>query len=477
MPGSCRATEDVRRAAFFASLTSLALAVLVAAVPSVRSAEGSGTFAVITDLHFDPFDPPQLAAALVASAPAAWPAILASANDQAMSRTGEDTNHALLASSLAIFAKAAASADFALVPGDLLAHGFEEKAAKALGVALTSQAVADMAVKTTIFVGDALAGALGGKPAIIALGNNDSHCGDYRIEPGGSYLAATREAVRRLAGAGHLEPDFDETYAAGGYYAMRHPTVADMLIVVLNDVLWSTKYRDACGTDGFAAAQAMFDWLRDRLARQRAAGGRVWIVHHIPWGIDAYSTVDAKASSCPAKVVPFLKEPFASEFLALLAEYRDMLQASFSGHTHFDDYRLLIDARGTVIGLDKVTPAISPVFGQNPGFQLFTYDRGSGAPRDFSTWYLANPGAAPRAADWQLEYTFTKAYGQPAYSRDTVNTVWMAMSNDRAVQDTYRRLYNVGRGALDAARFTAYSCAMGHMDRQSFTACYCGGAR
>jgi hypothetical protein len=51
------------------------------------------------------------------------------------------------------------------------------------------------------------------------------------------------------------------------------------------------------------------------------------------------------------------------------------------------------------------------------------------------------------------------------------------MSSDSAVQDTYRRLYNVGRGALDVAGFTAYSCAMGHMDRQSFTACYCGGPR
>ena len=466
------------RVAFFVNLTALALAGgLIASVPSGRGAEGSGTFVVITDLHFNPFDPPELATALAMSAPAAWQATFTSANNQAMSRIGEDTNHALLASSLGAFAKAAANADFAIVPGDFLAHEFEVKASKALGVAPTSQAAGDMAVKTTLFVADALADALAGKPAIIALGNNDSSCGDYRIEPGGSYLAATRETVRRLVGAERLEPDFDKTYAAGGYYAARHPTVPNGLIVVLNDVLWSTKYRDACGTDGRAAAQAMLDWLRDRLTLQRAAGGRVWMVHHIPWGIDPYSTINAKASTCPAKVVPFLQEPFASELLALLAENRDVLQASFSGHIHFDDYRLLIDERGTVIGVDKVTPAISPIFGQNPGFQVFTYDRWSGAPSDFSTWYLANPGEAPRIADWQLEYTFTKAYGQPHYSPDAVETVWKAMSNDSAVQDTYRRLYNVGRGALDAGTLTAYSCAVGHMDRPSFTACYCGDLR
>ena len=50
------------------------------------------------------------------------------------------------------------------------------------------------------------------------------------------------------------------------------------------------------------------------------------------------------------------------------------------------------------------------------------------------------------------------------------------MSNDSALQDTYRRLYNVGRGEL-AGALTAYFCAIGHLDRPSFTACYCGDVR
>src|SRR5262245_52402977 len=213
-----------RRTPLLIDLAVLALVGLITCVPSVRSAEDSGTFVVISDLHFNPFDPPELAPALATSVPAAWQATFKSVKNQAMSRTGEDTNHALLASSLAIFAKAAAAADFAIVPGDFLVHQFESKASKGLGVASTSQVAGDMAVKTTLFVADALADALAGKPAIIALGNVDSSCGDYRIEPGGSYLAATKETVRRLVGAERLQPDFDQTYAAGGYYAARHPT-------------------------------------------------------------------------------------------------------------------------------------------------------------------------------------------------------------------------------------------------------------
>jgi len=125
------------RFAFFIGLAAfvLALAGLIASVRSVRGAEGSGTFVVITDFHFNPFEPPELATALAMSAPAAWPATLTSTKDQVMSQTGEDSNHALLASSLVAFAKAAAGADFAIVAGDFLAHEFNEKASKALGVA------------------------------------------------------------------------------------------------------------------------------------------------------------------------------------------------------------------------------------------------------------------------------------------------------------------------------------------------------
>lgn len=465
------------RAAFFVRLCALAVLGAAGFGPAARAQGDGGTFAVISDIHFNPFDPPAVAATLARSAPSDWPATLATIKDQAMSRIGEDTNHALLASTLATFARVAANVDFAIVPGDFLTHQFNAKTAAALGGSTASPAVAEMTVKTTLFVADALARALRGKPAFIALGNEDSSCGDYRIEPGGAYLAATREAVRRLVGAERLEPDFAETWAVGGYYAARHPSVHNGLIIVLNDVMWSHLYQNSCGSNGLVAADAMMRWLRDRLVRQRAVGGKVWMVHHIPWGIDAYSTLGAQAQSCVAKVVPFLKEPFASELQTLLTEYGDVIQASFSGHTHFDDYRLLIDGRGTVIGLNKLSPAVSPAYGQNPGFQIFTYDRRTGVPTDFSTWYLSNPGDAAPAADWQREYTFTEAYRQPRYSPDSVGTLWQAMTKDGAVRDTYRRLYKVERGELGAESLAAYLCAIGHLDVPSFTACYCGGRR
>jgi hypothetical protein len=458
----------------------LAAAVMLAAIlipAAPQAAEPAGGFGLISDIHFNPFDPPDLAQQLSAADAEAWPAIFAGIEAQAISSWGSDTNYALLSSSLAAFASSAAETDFAVVPGDFLVHEFEQKAATALGVPATDDKVRDMAVKTTIFVADSLAKALPGRPIVLALGNNDSDCGDYEITPGGGYLAGTREMVRRLAGPALVAPDFDETYGAGGYYAVQHPGLKQTLILVVNDVLWSAKYRDACGAGGEAAAEAMMGWLRDRLAEQRATGGSVWIVHHIPWGIDSFSTVHSKADSCAAQVVPFLRAPYADGFIALLRAYRDIVQASYSGHVHTDDYRLLIDEGGEALGLQKIPPAISPIYENNPGFQIVSYDLATGLPTDFSVRYLANLSEASLAVpgDWRHEYSFTEAYGVPQYSAEGVAAMAKAVAAGGDAADKYRRFYTVSHDPLSAEDLPAYLCAIDHLDQASFTACYCGG--
>jgi hypothetical protein len=378
---------------------------------------------------------------------------------------------------MSALAKAAAGIDFVIVPGDLLVHNFESQAGSTFAVPEISATTEAFAIRTTIFVAEAVAGAVPGKAVIVALGNNDSGCGDYRITPGGRYLAATRETVRRLAGAGRVEADFDATYAAGGYYAVRHPTAEKTVIVVINDILWSAKYRDACGSHGRAAADAMLAWLRARLGRARAAGEHVWKVHHIPWGIDPYSTLHSPAATCPAQIVPFLDESYASAFVALLQDYGTLIRASFSGHVHYDGYRLLRDAQANAVAVDKMVPAISPIFGQNPGFQIFRYERSSARPTDFSTMYLANLDAAtnPAAADWRLEYTLTEAYKQPRYSGEAVAAMLRAATNGGPAAEVFRKLYPVGHGDLRSDILPAYLCAMSHLDRQSFSDCFCGG--
>jgi hypothetical protein len=365
------------------------------------------------------------------------------------------------------------------VSGDLLAHRFEELAAQALGITPDSSTIRSLAAKTAVYVVDALRSALPDRPILFALGNNDSECGDYQIEPGGAFLASLRETVRDLAGGDRLASDFEQTFHAGGYYAMHHPTVAGVTILVINDVLWSTDYQDACGTDGAAVAEAMMTWLERQLNEVRAAGRRIWLVHHIPVGIDPYSTVHAPAAlSCPMQVTPFLKEPFSSRFERLLRDNADTIQTGFSGHTHQDSYRLVMDA-GAAAAVEKVTPSISPIFGNNPGFHVFTYDLQTGDVTDFSTWYLANleQVSATGPAEWRREYVFTKAYGEQAYSPAAIKRIADAMLKPGAegerVRRIFRQLYSVSHGEIAPGELAAYACAIGNLTPSSYTACYC----
>jgi sphingomyelin phosphodiesterase acid-like 3 len=456
-----------------ACTVSLALALVLAAPQAVAD---NGSFVHASDIHFTPFDPPLRARALPGMPIEEWSAYFARDPDQTLSLWGEDTNHALLATALAAIAEAAAGADFALITGDLLAHRFPDNVENALGFAQGSAANGEFAVKTTLFVAGRLRAAMPGKPVILSLGNNDSSCGDYRIEPGGSYLAATRDAVRSLVGPGLVAADFDETYLAGGYYAAAHPTLRDTTIIVLDDIMWSLWYRNSCGTTGLAPAHAMMSWFEKQLATAKAAGRKVWLAHHIPVGFDPYSTLRFRKPTCKASLVSMLAEPFASKFAALLAQYGATITASFTGHTHYDDYRLLRDAVGTVTGTEKIAPAISPIFGQNPGFHVFTYDRTTGALIDFSTRYLANLATArdPASAEWKEEYVFSRAYGVKDFSPASAETVWKAFAAEGSADDTFRRLYNVGKGELAADGLAAYVCAIGHVDAAGFTACYCG---
>ncbi|MDR6952542.1 3',5'-cyclic AMP phosphodiesterase CpdA [Ancylobacter sp. 3268] len=464
------------RAALIAALANAVLFLALLLLEAARAAPLDATFVHISDIHFNPFELPPHGRDLAGLPLAAWPAHFAAGSDHRLSRWGEDTNHALLETALADISRAAAGADFVLLTGDLLAHDFPARTERAFGFRPGSAESRAFAVKTTLFVAARLRAALPGKPIVLSLGNTDSGCGDYRIDAGGPYLQATRETVRDLAGSSLLAADFDESYLAGGFYAASHPTQADTTLLVLDDALWSPAYRNACGTTGLGAAHVMLAWLERQLATAEAAGRRVWLLHHIPAGIDAYGTVSAKGTTCRERIVPMLAEPFASRFTGLLARYAGTVTASFSGHDHHDDYRLLRDRAGAVIGTEKIAPAISPVFGQNPGFLLFSYDRASGAVADFAARYLANLDTAANAAaaEWEQEYRFSAAYSAAAFTPSAVEAMWKQLQPSGAADTPFRRLYNVSHGELGKDDLPAYACAIGYTDPAAFADCYCG---
>ncbi len=452
--------------------TSLVCFMLLSGSAGASEAGSSGSFGVLADIHFDPFQPTSLAEDLRLLAVDDWMAKLKASSAQPAQQRGMDTGPILLLSALSAIADRMAGADFVIVAGDLLSHRFGHEADVAPD---THQDTNSFPQKTAAFVMGALMQALPGKPIIIALGNNDSDCGDYAIEPGGDFLAATMETVRTAIGQEYLSKDFEDTYRAGGYYEVRHPTVENAKIIVLNDTLWSIDYQNRCGNNALTEADEQLKWLESQLEAQHSSGGFVWIVHHIPWGIDAYSTLDSKSSDCVSGIVPFLRDEVSATLFTLLRRYSATIVASFSGHTHFDDFRLILDGAGNPAIIDKMLPAISPIFGQDPGFLVFSYDTARGTPLDYTSYRLANLESLASSAtgDWQEQYIFSQTYAHNGYSPKSISQILQSLDEPGAARNLY---YNQRTGLLREEDYTAYACAIAHVDTMSYSRCQCGAA-
>jgi sphingomyelin phosphodiesterase acid-like 3 len=145
-----------------------------------------------------------------------------------------------------------------------------------------------------------------------------------------------------------------------------------------------------------------------------------------------------------------------------------------------DDFRLVSTDAGEPVLLTHITPAISPIFQNNPGFGLVLYDRRSGDLIDYATVYLTNLEAAGRgeAAKWAIEYTFRDAYGHTAYDPDTATRLAQSIRNDAAMRDDYITFYPVTTSStnppINQQNWKAFACAQTELGVEAFAACFCG---
>jgi sphingomyelin phosphodiesterase acid-like 3 len=429
-----------------------------------KPATATGTFLSLSDLHFDPFYDPILVPKLVKADVREWRRLFEGSKVSTVSTYGSDTNYLLLRSALAALRGTVRRPDFILVSGDFLGHNFQEKFQQA-SPGSNQAAYLSFVHKTLAFVTAGLRQTFPQVPIYPALGNNDSDCGDYAIEPGGPFLAAAAELWRPLLGG--KTGTFAETFRIGGFYSVPHPTVPRLRIVVLNSDFFSRKYKDTCGAKANLTALQL-GWLAYTLQRAALAGETVWIMEHIPPGIDVFATLSSH-EPCPASPVSLWQPEALATYQQILAAAPGTVVATFAGHTHIDDFRLL--AGGFVHG----TPAVSPVYDNNPGFQVFSFDRSSGALTDLRTFFLDVSGSG--TGPWSFEYSFQQAYGQTGYTTAALQSLQQAIVNDPKVRSVFLENYPVHsrKGAPNPENWKAYSCGIVSPTTAEFAECYCEG--
>lgn len=402
------------------------------------------TFLSITDLHFNSCYDSALIEKLAGAEPDDWSGIFETASGFELSAPGTDTNYPLLKflfSDMASFA----DVDFVLFSGDFLGHRLQEQ--YQAGTKDTSGTGFKLFIaKTVSFLAGKFQEAFPGKIIFPCMGNDDTLCGDYEITPLGEFLSLFAESWQPIMDllSGPDQRSFAQTFPIGGYYTAMLPGMPNHRLIVLNNIFMSQKYRDGCGKKPGDPALAQLSWLEWIFYISRAQNEKVWLVFHEPMGINIYPALHGKSPKCADNVETFMKTKYGDALRKLLTRSSRMIEAAFCGHTHMDEFRILHDGNDIPLMYMHVTPSVSPVFGNNPAYQVFTLDPQGQVPADYITRMVnLSETLDPGQAVWKEAYRFSDAYRQTALNPETLTRVRNEIADNETIRNRYIEHYAV----------------------------------
>ena len=495
-------TARILRAVFAPSLALLSLFLLTGAslaqsphlaatnhkTQSAQPAQTTVPALLVSDIHFEPFGDPAKAPQLAAAPASQWQAILAAppspdqqkrfqALQQACNVRGADTSFALFESSLKAMRSHATGVGFVAVSGDLVSHAFQCEYHELFPHSPPGGYRA-FAEKTLAYVMGELNTAFPGRPVYLALGNNDSDCGDYRLDAHSEFLEAVGMEVTRSFPAAERAAA-EESFAAGGYYSVSLPApIENARLLVLNDLFMSKNYAACNGKADTGAADAELAWLRQQLDDARANKQKIWVMGHIPPGVDVYSTAKRMTNICGGqKPVMFL----SSEKMAdVLSANGDVIELTIFAHTHMDELRLLKENGQTPpssLGIAvKMVPSISPIHGNSPSFVVAQVDRSSAALKDYRVFVASNQTGVN--AKWTEEYDFARSFHAAEFTSSSVSKLVSRFATDPSAateaSQAYIRNFLAGTSSpLLSLVWPEYVCSLSNDTAQAFKDCVC----
>jgi sphingomyelin phosphodiesterase acid-like 3 len=445
----------------------------------VRAQSGSGQFLHISDIHFNPFYDRSLFKQLDSQPVENWAGILDKSQPPGFNPMGTDSNYALVKSSLDEARRRLPAPDFLLVSGDFMAHDWQTKYDQLATQSHLAgpQEYRAFNAKVIQFLAAEFQQRYPTTPTLPTLGNDDSDCDDYAITQNGPFLKMFAPTWAPLLGPDADRGAFQTAFSQGGHYSMKLPRTKNHRLIVLNSVFFSAKYANTCGTSDQTPAIDELRWLTSALEQAHAAGETVWLLMHIPPGLDSFATAKSVQKNGPA--VTLWHPEWTSRFLHLIDQYPGMIQAAFAGHMHRDDFRV-IRLNGKPVLFSKLAPAISPVYGNNPGYEIIQYDRQTGAIENYQIDYLTNLSSdgkptAAAAGSWAIEYDFRETYGYSALNPHTITQLAEGLDTNATFQRNYIKFYTVSAAPMiNAQTIDAFRCAILSVTPSEFEACYRG---
>jgi len=440
---------------------------------------------MLSDIHFDPFHDPAKLAELRAKPVAEWAAELSAADSATMVADeaalqkacpvrGIDTPWVLLQNSLKAAHAQEPKPDFVTVSGDLQSHSFDCRLHN-LAPGITDAQYSEFAAKTVDFVALQLRQTWPGVPVFLTLGNNDSGCTDYKEDAGSAYLQATGKVFAEAVNKANHDAVLKDFSREGDYSAVLPAPFKHTRLLAMQDVFEAKKYTACKGEAAPDAEKEQIAWLLAQLTAARQAHEQVWVLAHMPPGVDAFAVYSKGRNVCGGEKVDMFLDSTA--MADVIEEFPDVIKLVVLAHTHMDEMRLM---HGVPV---KLVPSISPVDGNNPAFTVAMVDAPTATIKDYSVYAASNQTGVGTV--WSKEYTYSTAYAEPDFSGESVKKLIAEFAADKAgksdVSKAYEGSFFVGDPGVSAnAKATAmqmvwpgYVCSMTEMNEAGFKACVC----
>jgi sphingomyelin phosphodiesterase acid-like 3 len=418
---------------------------------------------VFSDVHFNPFYDPALVAALVNENDTDKWADIFQKSSSAPSSRGGDTNYPMLVLALAGIKQNLGASQLVIFTGDILGHGLPQMFYLHHNGTQKPRDLADVAAmqsftdKVVAFFMDQVRGAVGNVPVMFAVGNGDSYSGagpnvldSSTFAPDNSFLVNTADLFYTKFLNGTVDhQEFLTTFTNGGYYSAE-PAGTNLMVIGLNTIPFCQLFSSgADANDGMVTAE--LDWLDSRLAAAAVKGKKVWLLMHAPPGADMGTTakpanVDSSGQIATASMMWWPE--YQTRFLQILSNYPGLISLTLAGHTHMDEYRILPSSDAL-----EITPAISPWFGNNPAFKVFTICRDTLKPNNYSS---LNYDLATNPVQFNNYYTFSTAYSSQGLLDDSLRQLTPALVTNSSKQALYRGHYFSGNSSLTPVTYSPF---------------------
>lgn len=424
----------------------------------------SSTFLTIADIHFSPFYTCKgmpLSCAIVdklRKAPASeWKNIFVQ-YDRQNPVYGKETGFTLLESGLAEFKKQAIKnhVQFVLVLGDLLAHNYKIMYQFYTGD-ISAEGAQSFVDKTMKFIMSELQRTFSNLDVYTVIGNNDAYAKHYVFEP--QFYKNMAPIWEQVIKDKKSKIKMQQMFSRGGYYSLDIPRQKNLRLIVLNTTLFARLTKEAN-----VEAQNQLAWLHAELASLSSNHQKALIALHIPSGVDIYKTIKQ------GEVIEFWHDQYTKRFLAELKQYASSIIGVFPGHVHADWFQVLKSTDASKAVLVTATPAISPQYGNNPGFKIYRYGTRSLLLEDYVTYFYPLDS---KYKQWQVEYDFNKIYQPHCHHCKIVDGMNLIHSTGE-LANKYKKFYAVGQNAQPITRnnkWKLYWCAIPNIVASEYMAC------